>query len=47
MFKLLLIYNIFRGWEAVGKEVEKVGRAQGKISRRHTQAHTDMKKAQG
>ena len=41
MFKLLLIYNIFRGWEAVGKEVEKVGRAQGKISRRHTQTHTD------
>jgi len=26
MFKLLLIYNIFRGLETVGKEVEKVGR---------------------
>jgi len=43
MFKLLLIWNIFRGWEAVGKEVEKVGRAQGKISRRHTQTENKLK----
>jgi len=43
MFKLLLIYNIFRGWEAVGKEVEKVGRAQGKISRRPVVAEAMLK----